>query len=83
MSRLKVHLWAGLRRFTGGAEVVEVEADTIGQMLTALTDTYPGLGPLLKDGVSVAVDGEIVTGGRHRQVSAENEIFLMQRLRGG
>lgn len=81
MSRLKVHFWAGLRRFTDGTEVVE--AGTIGQMLTALTEAYPGPGPLLKDGVSVAVDGEIATGGRHRALSPDNEIFLMKRMKGG
>ena len=79
---VEVNLWAGLRRFTDGKTVVEVEADTVGQMLDTLAATYPGLGPILAD-VSVAIDGEIVTGGRQKASGPENEIYLMQRMKGG
>ena len=37
----KVHLWASLRRFAEGQEVVEVEAATVGQMLDALENYSP------------------------------------------
>lgn len=80
---LRVHLWAGLKRLTGGEEVVEVEAATIGQMLDALAEKHPGLAPVLKEGVSVAIDGEIVNGARHRALDEGVEIYLMQRIKGG
>lgn len=83
MSLVTVKLWSGLARLTGGAQEVQVEASTIGEMLDALAKAHPGLEPILKDGVSVAVDSEIVNGGRHRPVTAENDILLMQRMRGG
>ncbi|SFJ24383.1 MoaD/ThiS family protein [Celeribacter neptunius] len=83
MSELTVHLWAGLRRFTGGLEVVTVEASSIGKMLDALVAVYPGLGPIFEAGISVAVDGEIINGGRHRPLAPSNEIYLMQRVKGG
>ncbi len=51
----RVHLWASLRRFAEGQEVVEVEAATVGQMLDALERAHPGLGPAIKAGLSVAV----------------------------
>ena len=79
---VEVNLWAGLRRFTDSKLVVEVEADTVGQMLDNLAETYPGLGTILSD-VSVAIDGEITTGGRQTKISSENEIYLMQRMKGG
>jgi molybdopterin converting factor small subunit len=79
---LRVHLWAGLRRFTGGEEVVEVEAATIGQMLTALGQAHPGLAPILATGVSVVVDGEMMSS-RHGPLTAANEIYLIQRVKGG
>ena len=79
---VEVNLWAGLRRFTDGKLVVEVEAGNVGQMLDALAETYPGLGPIIAD-VSVAIDGEITTGGRHTAIGPENEIYLMQRMKGG
>ncbi|WP_121630745.1 MoaD/ThiS family protein [Tropicibacter alexandrii] len=83
MGQVTVHLWSGLRRLTDGAETVEVEADTVGEMLDALSEAHPGVKPVLDAGVSVAVNGEILNGGRHKAVSPEDEIFLMQRMKGG
>lgn len=77
-----VHLWSGLRRLTDGAEAVAVEAATVGEMLDALATAHPGLKPLLDAGVSVVVDGEM-TVSRHQAVTAGQEIYLMQRLKGG
>lgn len=79
---LKVHLWSGLRRFTNGVEVVLVEAETVGQMLDGLVAAHPGLGPFIEAGVSVAVDG-VLTPSRFAPLSAENEIYLIQRVKGG
>jgi sulfur-carrier protein len=79
---VQVHLWAGLRRFTDGAEVVEVQAATVGQMLTALAQANPGLAPLLDGGVSVVIDGTMVSS-RLIPITAENEVFLIQRVKGG
>lgn len=80
---LTVHLWAGLRRLADGAETIEVRAATIGQMLSALAEAYPGLDGYLEDNVSVSVDGRIIATDLTHPLSAENEIYLIQRLRGG
>lgn len=77
-----VHLWSSLTRFTGGEKVVEVEAATAGEALRALTKAHPGLGPIIEAGVSVVIDGEMAPG-LNTPVSAENEVYLMQRLKGG
>lgn len=79
---VEVHLWSGLRRLTDGAEVVPVEASTVGEMLDALKTAHPGLGPVLEAGVSVVIDGEMVNG-RFAPVIKGQEIYLMQRLKGG
>ncbi|WP_204113103.1 MoaD/ThiS family protein [Shimia biformata] len=80
---VKVHLWSGLRAFAGGAEVVEVEATTIGEMLDALVAAHPGLEDAIEAGVSVSIDGRIIAAGLTEAVAPENEIYLMQRLKGG
>lgn len=80
---VRVHLWSGLRRLAGGADAVEVEATTIGQMFDALIALHPGLEPVLKSGVSVAIDGEVTAGGRNLPVRPENEIYIIQRVKGG
>ncbi|WP_374397845.1 MoaD/ThiS family protein [Tabrizicola sp.] len=79
----KVHLWASLRRFAEGQEVVEVEAATVGQMLDALERAHPGLGPAIKAGLSVAVDGEVIANNRAAPVAPASEVYLLQRLKGG
>jgi hypothetical protein len=79
---VKVHLWSGLRRFTDGAEVVQVQADTVGQMLDGLVAAHPGLGPVIAAGVSVSIDG-VLTASRFGAVSEANEIYLIQRIKGG
>ncbi|KAE9631790.1 MoaD/ThiS family protein [Parasedimentitalea maritima] len=80
---VKVHLWSGLRTLTGGLECVEVEASTTGQLLAALSLSYPELEPVIEAGVSIAIDGRIIATSLTEPVSPENEIFLMQRLKGG
>ena len=79
---VKVHLWSGLRRFTDGVEVVAVDAATVGQMLDGLVTAHPGLAPVIAAGVSVAIDG-VLTASRFTPVTAENEIYLIQRVKGG
>ncbi|AHD09476.1 MoaD/ThiS family protein [Phaeobacter gallaeciensis] len=81
--RLTVHLWSGLRRFAEGQRVVEVSATTTGTMIAALKAAYPALGPALDAGVSVAVDGRIIATSLDEPLKPENEIYLIQRLRGG
>lgn len=79
---VEVNLWSGLRRFTDGDLVIEVEASTVGEMLDALVERHPALGPVIEAGVSVAVDGEIVVG-RHVEIPPGAEVFLIQRVKGG
>ncbi len=77
-----LHLWSGLRRLTGGAESVQVEASTVGGALDALAAAHPGVKPLLDAGVSVVIDGEMSTS-RHQALGPQNEVFVIQRLKGG
>ena len=78
-----VNLWSGLRRFTDGKLVVSVEAATIGKMLDQLTTAYPGLAKVIEAGVSVAVDGEIITAKRNTPLRPDSEVYLIQQLKGG
>ena len=79
----EVNLWSGLRQFTDGELVVKVKADTVGKMLDELIFIYPNLEPIIKAGVSVSVDGEMVAGANHTPIKSESEIFLLQQFKGG
>ena len=80
---VEVNLWSGLGRVTGDQLVVEVEGATVGELLDGLVAAHPGLKPFIEAGVSVAVDGEIITGNRHAPVPEGAEVYLLQRLKGG
>lgn len=78
-----VNLWSGLRRFTDGELAIQVEAQTIGDMLEALVGKYPGLGPIFEGGISVAVDGDIVPPDTSKPIDDSSEIYLLQQMKGG
>ncbi|SLN68372.1 ThiS family protein [Falsiruegeria litorea R37] len=80
---VEVNLWSGLRSLTGGKQVVEVEASTVGEVLSGLVKAYPQLKVPIEAGVSVAVDGRIIASGLTEPVSPDSEVYLMQRLKGG
>lgn len=80
---VEVNLWAGLRRFADGKEVVTVRGDTVGEVLAALVAAHPGLKEAVETGVSVAVDGRIIASALAEPVAPDSEVYLLQRLEGG
>lgn len=80
---VEVNLWAGLRRFTNGADKVEVEAKNVGEVLEGLVRQYPELHEIIEAGVSVAVDGKIIASGLTETVKPNSEVFIIQQLKGG
>ncbi len=82
---VKVHLWAGLRALTGGQDVVEVDAKNVSGMYRALVQAHPALADVIDDGqgVSVSIDGVLIPDAGFEKVSDDNEIYLLQRAKGG
>ena len=80
---VEVNLWAGLRRFTDGADNVEVEAKNVGEVLEGLVQKHPELREIIEAGVSVAVDGKVIASGLTEAVREDSEVFIIQQLKGG
>lgn len=80
---VEVNLWSGLRALADGHETVEVDARSVGEVLSGLIRAYPALEEPIDAGVSVAVDGRIIASALDEPVRPDSEVFLMQRLRGG
>ncbi len=78
-----VVLWGSLKPFADGNDTVSVEATTVGGVLEGLEIAYPALKPHLDAGVSVAVDGRIITNALWEPVRADSEVVLLQRIKGG
>jgi molybdopterin converting factor small subunit len=80
---VEVALWSSLRSFAGGADKVEVEGETVGEILDALVKAHPGLAPHIESGVSVAIDGRIIFNSLSEPVRPDSEVVLLQQLKGG
>ncbi len=80
---VEVNLWSSLRRFADGQDKVDVPGKTVGELLDNLVAAYPGLAPVIKAGVSISVDGEILPAVKSAPVKPDSEVFLLQRMKGG
>ncbi len=78
-----VHLQADHRRFTGGEKTLQVAGNTVGELIAELERRYPGLGPLLTDGASVAINGELIPNGIFEKVDASTEVYFVAPISGG
>jgi molybdopterin synthase sulfur carrier subunit len=79
----KVVLTRGLTQYTGGERELELDADNIRQLLRALGERYPSLAPHLKDGVAVAIDGEIFQDAWLEPVPPDSEVHIIPQIVGG
>ena len=79
---VEINLWSGLRRFAGDQTVISVSGSTVREILDALVKAHPALTPVIKGGVSVSVNGQIVTD-LHGPVASTDEVYLIQRIKGG
>jgi len=79
-----------LKQLTNGTHTVEIEGQSIREVIESLDLTYPGIKSRLCDNnekirpeIAVAVDGQIVTTGMRTRVSADSEVHFLPALSGG
>ncbi len=80
---VQVRIWGSLAAMTEGRTEVEIEAGTLRELLDGLARAYPGLGPQLERGVSVAIDGRIYNDSWFTPIRPDSEVVLLARLKGG
>ena len=80
---VEVTLWAGLVPLADNQKKINVEAETIRELLRKLEERYPGLREPIKNQVAVAVDGVIYRNNWSQKIPDGAEVFLMRRLAGG
>ena len=74
---------------TGGRSRLEVDGATVGELLQALEQHYPGIAAILGDreslapGVAVAVDGEIRGQQIYHPVNPGSEVLFIPAIFGG
>ena len=79
----RIALWGSIKPFAGGGDFVELEAETIRELLAALEAEHPATAPFLKEGIAVSIDGVVYQNSPGHKIPADAEIYLLPRLRGG
>ena len=76
---------AGLRRFTGGIDSLEVEARDVRALLAELYRRWPALERRLAEGTAIAIDGEVIPHGEAllESLRPEAEIHFLPQISGG
>ena len=74
---------ARFREWTGGAEQVDVAASDVRQLIRALDDRYPGIGEQLREGVAIAIDGEIINDPLLEPIEPDSEVHFLPPISGG
>jgi molybdopterin converting factor small subunit len=67
----------------GGRTEFEFEASNIREILTGLGEACPRLKPVLEQGVTVAIDGELYRNAWFQPVKPDSEIYILPRMAGG
>jgi molybdopterin converting factor small subunit len=80
---VEVTLTATLGAAAGGRQKLEVEARDIRELFRKLAEQHPGLGPYIKQGLAVSIDGVIYRDTWSKELPKGAEVFLLPRLAGG
>ncbi len=80
---VRVHLSSNLRGPTGGVAEIEAEGATVGALIDDLDRRYPGLGDVLRSGVSVVIDGLLIAHPDYEPVADGAQIYFVPQTAGG
>lgn len=71
------------QRYTDGVKEFAIEASTLRGVIKAMETRYPGLGDILEEETSVAIDGEIHEVVYTQPLRPGCEVFFIPRIEGG
>ena len=70
------------RDWVDGAEILEIDAKRVVDLLNALYERFPALAGRL-DHAAVAIDGDIYNDARFQPLRADSEVHFMGQVAGG
>ena len=79
----EVELFAGLRDSAEGARTVDVEGETIAELMQNLAKRYPAMQERINQGIAVAIDGVIYRDDWEQPIPKGAEVVLLTRIAGG
>src|SRR2546426_10682998 len=79
----RVVLVGNLAQLTGGVAEFQLSATSVQQLFQQLAELHPEIEPYLKEGVAVAIDGEIYQDALFQPIASDSEEFLLPQIAGG
>ena len=79
----RIVLTGNLQLHTEGVKELELDVNTIRQLMRQLTTRYPGLPPDLEDEVAVSIDGTIYQDDWFAEIAPDSEVHLLPKIGGG
>ena len=79
----RVVLVGNLAQLTGGVAEFQLSATSVRQLFQQLAERYPEIEPHLREGVAVAVDGQIFQDSLFEPIGPDSEVFLLPQIAGG
>lgn len=81
----RVILTGSLRELAGahGAGAIEIDAANVRELLRALEARVPGIGERVERGLSIAIDGDIVSDPLLEPIGPDSEIHFLPPIQGG
>ena len=67
----------------GGAETIDLQATTIGELMRLLEEQYPLTEPFIESGIAVSINGTIYQDSWQQPLPQGSEIYLLPRIAGG
>ena len=80
---MQVQLSGAIRDAAGGRSSIDVEADTVRELLRKVGEQFPRAESLLQDGVAVSINGQIYRDNWGQKIPPDAEVFLLPRIPGG
>ena len=79
----RIVLTGNLQLHTEGVKELELDVNTIRQLMRQLTTRYPGLPADLEDEVAVSSDGTIYQDDWFAEIAPDSEVHLLPKIGGG
>ena len=81
---VKVVLWGDVSRdHTNGVKEFDITARNLRGVLRAMDEMYPGLGEILEEDTTVAIDGEIHDTAYFQPLNDGCEIYFLPKIEAG
>jgi len=71
------------RRYTGGTQTIDVNADNYQTLIEALDERFPGFADAVAVRTAVAIDGQIFQDPLLEHIAPTSEVFFLPALEGG